>query len=219
METYDGIIELTEHEIQFFANQKKHFKWYVREIREVYRRYFLLRNTALELFFSDNTSVFFDLPPNETMRLLSKLLSINPPQLINCASVPPSRLLSRSKLTKRWQERSISNFEYLMILNTIAGRSYNDLNQYPVFPWILVDYESATIDLTNPKVYRDLTKPIGALSEERLQQALERYTYFDDPAVSGGGGREKEREREREREREIKRKRERGYLKKEANDK
>ena len=29
-----------------------------------------------------------------------------------------------------------------MHLNTLAGRSYNDLMQYPVFPWVLSDYES-----------------------------------------------------------------------------
>jgi hypothetical protein len=29
-----------------------------------------------------------------------------------------------------------------MCLNTLAGRSYNDLMQYPIFPWILADYES-----------------------------------------------------------------------------
>lgn len=36
----------------------------------------------------------------------------------------------------------MSNFEYLMHLNTIAGRTYNDLMQYPVFPWVLADYQS-----------------------------------------------------------------------------
>lgn len=29
----------------------------------------------------------------------------------------------------RWE---ISNFDYLMALNTLAGRSFSDLNQYPV---------------------------------------------------------------------------------------
>jgi hypothetical protein len=29
----------------------------------------------------------------------------------------------------------IDNFDYLMALNTLAGRTYNDLGQYPVFPW------------------------------------------------------------------------------------
>jgi len=40
------------------------------------------------------------------------------------------------------QRGEISNFEYLMCLNTLAGRSYNDLMQYPVFPWVIADYDS-----------------------------------------------------------------------------
>lgn len=40
-----------------------------------------------------------------------------------------------------YQRGEISNFQYLMHLNTLAGRSYNDLMQYPVFPWILADYD------------------------------------------------------------------------------
>ena len=41
-----------------------------------------------------------------------------------------------------FQRGEINNFQYLMHLNTLAGRSYNDLMQYPVFPWILADYDS-----------------------------------------------------------------------------
>jgi hypothetical protein len=29
-----------------------------------------------------------------------------------------------------------------MALNLMAGRTFNDITQYPVFPWILSDYES-----------------------------------------------------------------------------
>ena len=32
-----------------------------------------------------------------------------------------------------------------MYLNTLAGRSYNDLMQYPIFPWIIADYDSEVI--------------------------------------------------------------------------
>ena len=35
-------------------------------------------------------------------------------------------------LRRRWEHREISNLQYLMHLNTLAGRSYNDLTQYPV---------------------------------------------------------------------------------------
>lgn len=35
-----------------------------------------------------------------------------------------------------------------------------------VFPWILSDYTSDTIDLNDPSVFRDLSKPMGALNRE-----------------------------------------------------
>ena len=50
-----------------------------------------------------------------------------------------------NELTQKWQSREISNLAYLMHLNTLAGRSYNDLTQYPIFPWVLSDYESETV--------------------------------------------------------------------------
>jgi hypothetical protein len=46
---------------------------------------------------------------------------------------------------------------------------YNDLTQYPVFPWVIADYTSPTLDLNNPATYRDLSKPIGALDPGILQ--------------------------------------------------
>ena len=73
----------------------------------------------------------------------------------------------------------MSNFEYLMRLNLLAGRSFNDITQYPVFPWVLADYTSDTIDLSDPGIYRDLAKPIGALNQDRLDGLLERFHDMD----------------------------------------
>jgi len=62
-----------------------------------------------------------------------------------------------------------------MHLNTLAGRSYNDLMQYPVFPWILADYDAEELDFKNPKTFRDFSKPMGAQSADRLEQFQKRY--------------------------------------------
>lgn len=62
-----------------------------------------------------------------------------------------------------------------MHLNTLAGRSYNDLMQYPIFPWILADYDSEELDLTDSSTFRDFSKPMGAQSPERLLQFKKRY--------------------------------------------
>ncbi|XP_057440159.1 BEACH domain-containing protein C2-like [Lotus japonicus] len=70
-----------------------------------------------------------------------------------------------------------------MQLNTLAGPSYNDITQYPVFPWILSDYSSESLDLSNPSSYRDLSKPVGALNLDRMKKFQERYASFDDPVI------------------------------------
>lgn len=57
-------------------------------------------------------------------------------------------------LTQLWSSGQISNFEYLTHLNKHAGRSFNDLMQYPVFPFILRDYTSETLDLQDSGIYR-----------------------------------------------------------------
>ena len=62
-----------------------------------------------------------------------------------------------------------------MHLNQAGNRSFSDLSQYPVFPWVISDYDSEEIDLEDEKVYRDLSKPIGAINEDRLKNIMIRY--------------------------------------------
>ena len=56
----------------------------------------------------------------------------------------------------RWRKEEITNFEYLTELNKTAGRSFNDLMQYPVFPFVLRDFRSDVLDLNNNSSFRYL---------------------------------------------------------------
>lgn len=85
------------------------------------------------------------------------------------------KMMAKS-FSKRWQNGEISNFQYLMHLNTLAGRGYNDLTQYPVFPWVLADYDSEHLNLDDPKSFRQLDKPMGALTAEREEDFRKRYS-------------------------------------------
>lgn len=60
----------------------------------------------------------------------------------------------------------MSNYDYLMKLNSLAYRSRSDLTQYPVFPWVIKDYTSSALDLNDSNTFRDLGKPIGALTQK-----------------------------------------------------
>ena len=80
----------------------------------------------------------------------------------------------------------MSNFQYLMHLNSLAGRSYNDLMQYPVFPWVLRDYSADRLDLADPGTFRDLARPMGAQTPKRLHQ-FEKRCGGRALGVGGGG--------------------------------
>ena len=63
----------------------------------------------------------------------------------------PFQKLGLPDLIERWVKKEISNFDYLMALNFIAGRRPGDPNYHPVLPWVT--------DFTSPNgKYRDLTK-------------------------------------------------------------
>ncbi|VDO95913.1 unnamed protein product, partial [Schistosoma margrebowiei] len=74
-----------------------------------------------------------------------------------------------------WLNGELSNFDYLMKLNTTAGRSYNDLMQYPIFPWIIRDYESLVLDLTQPTSFRRLDRPIAVQEDDRAEAVAARF--------------------------------------------
>jgi len=95
----------------------------------------------------------------------------------------PEKLFAIENATRRWIRREISNFDYIMILNEAAGRTYHDITQFPVFPWIVSDFSSKSLDLKDPRSFRNLAKPVGALNSERLKQILERYHSFQDPEI------------------------------------
>jgi hypothetical protein len=180
-------------------------KWPWAQLVACHRRAFLHRRTAVELFFQDGQSCLLVLDKTATVeRLLKELGTRNRAAVVAPDSLlagirlaaPAARaqgggslssrlagaVLGRSQqpgaLTAAWMRREISNFDYLMQLNTLAGRTYTDLSAYPVFPWILADYTSATLDLSNPSTFRKLELPMGAQMPARRRQFDERYAQL-----------------------------------------
>ena len=170
----------------------------INEIKDVFKRTFMLQKNAIELFLNDgrNFLLAFSLGKDRDSlynRLYKKIISkseesftqINNNLLMSAPGLLKNVLGINSTLemTQKWVDNEISNFAYLMYLNSLAGRTYNDLTQYPVFPWIIADYASEELDLTNPKTFRDLSKPMGAQAKKRADAFAERYDCWDDPVM------------------------------------
>ncbi|XP_048589940.1 WD repeat and FYVE domain-containing protein 3-like [Nematostella vectensis] len=195
--THEPIIPRSSHDItKSYTKQRMCSKWAYEDIREVHKRRYLLQQTALEVFSSDGRNHFLVFPKPVRNKVYEKLVTTAPTLLDSAAdSVSGMKrdtdveaglslintLMGERSVTQRWERGEITNFHYLMNLNTLAGRSYNDLMQYPVFPWVLADYDSEELDLTNPKTFRDFSKPMGAQGANRLEQILKRYREWDDP--------------------------------------
>ena len=185
-----GTVLLTNRNIYFHPKKRtggflvkpdefRNKRWRLSKMTECYGRRYLLQNCGIELFFSDSPELFFAFNTHkESQRFFRYLKKQSMPSLVAPLSLSPSSIFQQSSWTELWKKRAISNFEYIMRLNIIAGRSYNDITQYPVFPWVLNDYESDTLDLNDPSIYRDLSKPVGALNPERLEEILDRYKSF-----------------------------------------
>jgi len=59
--------------------------------------------------------------------------------------------VSLAAVVHKWVYGEISNFDYLMFLNSAAGRNFDDPNHYPILPWVM--------DFSSPNDgFRDLTK-------------------------------------------------------------
>lgn len=165
------------------GEERQDNRWSTSNLREVYLRRFNLRKSALEFFLSDQTNFFLNFPTlKKRSKVYLKILSLKLPNLVYHGTRSPKDLLKVSGLTQKWSNREISNFEYLMHLNTIAGRSYNDLSQYPVFPWILSDYDSTTLDLGSTATFRDLSKPMGVQNPGHVTEIRQKYENFEDPS-------------------------------------
>ncbi|KAI9716384.1 MAG: hypothetical protein M1828_000373 [Chrysothrix sp. TS-e1954] len=181
-----------------------HWQW--KEIISFSKRRFLLRDVALELFFRDGRSYLVTLMKQQDrddfFADLSNRCRVSRSQTPSdfddawrAALLPGpddttrslgSRLtnafspVTTNRITRQWLRGELSNFHYLMMVNTMAGRTFNDLTQYPVFPWVLADYTSDELDLTNPRTFRDLSKPMGCQSPEREASFRERYWALAD---------------------------------------
>ncbi|KAJ9259019.1 hypothetical protein DTO207G8_1179 [Paecilomyces variotii] len=183
-------------------HQTRSWKW--ADLISISKRRFLFRDVALEIFFTDGRSYLLTLISSRARNELYSQLSAKAPQINgNIALSRPEDVWrfetlrsqddepqsfgskfasvfgqSSNPATRKWVKGEISNFHYLMLINTLAGRTFNDLTQYPVFPWVLADYTSEELDLTNPKTFRDLSKPMGCQTPEREAEFKERYKSF-----------------------------------------
>ncbi|KIJ62307.1 hypothetical protein HYDPIDRAFT_30564 [Hydnomerulius pinastri MD-312] len=172
-------------------------RWSLEQIAGFSNRAFLFRDVALEIFFKDSRTllaVFLNSANrHDTSQRLQAIIAQHsaPGPALGLVLRDISMALHKGRASaaahdkalstaqRQWRNREISNYAYLNILNQLSGRTPSDATQYPVFPWVLKDYSSEVLDLSASESYRDLTKPMGALTPDRRVIAESRYTNLE----------------------------------------
>lgn len=170
---------LTSKSIIITLEEKKKILINLDDIEEIYPRTHFHHASAIEIFLNSGKSYFVNFQNMSSETALANIhqqlsrRSIFRGKLseIRLSCNPDLKhLFEQTGFTEKWVHGQITNFEYLMALNFFSGRSINDISQYPIFPWILTDYEKETLDIDDQTIYRDLSKPVGALNATRLNE-------------------------------------------------
>ena len=94
----------------------------------------------------------------------------------------PEPISGLPSLTRAWQRGDLSNFDYLMELNLLAGRRLGDLARYPLLPWVL--------DMTEPpQAGMNDSQVSPARRCRHLQRSWQRREPISSRAVHADAGR------------------------------
>jgi hypothetical protein len=131
-----------------------------KSIQFIFLRRYYYKDSAIEIFTSKNKTYYFNFPDsfkrqNALNLILSKFstkkeIKVLKNKLIGYDVSASNKYFNinnntnsdfLTNLIENWQDWNISTFELLLWLNILSNRSFNDISQYPVFPWILIQYK------------------------------------------------------------------------------
>ncbi|XP_073729607.1 lysosomal-trafficking regulator isoform X3 [Misgurnus anguillicaudatus] len=174
----DNVAETHENQTPHGETEPASFSWTYEEIKEVHKRWWQLRDNAMEIFLTNGRTLLLAFDTTKFRDdVYHNILTSDLPNLLEYGNI--------TALTHLWSSGQITNFEYLTHLNKHAGRSFNDLMQYPVFPFILRDYVSETLDLQEASIYRNLSKPIAVQAKDKEDRYVDNYRYLEDEYKKG----------------------------------
>eukprot|EP01083_Nonionella_stella_P066397 174828_1 len=167
------LLELEDEHKSFVT----HTKFPYSSVRSLTKCRYLLQPLGLEIILDDDFTHLLvcskDTREQMYTQITEKIYSIEDYQLN--FDLPKWKEKKIKNLMKSWQNGTLSNFDYIMALNRAAGRTTDDITQYPVFPWVISAMNLESLDLSDASVYRNLSRPMGALNQARIDNFKQRY--------------------------------------------
>ena len=184
---------------------KKDFDLYLKiklsEIYFIFNRKYCFRDSSIEIFTSNHRSYYFKFRTNEKRnKFLEHLISIlNKDSSIFRKLYKPMYSIDEnnkkiilgyykdidnnsdysniSNIKELWKNNKISTLEFLMWINLYGNRTYQDIAQYPIFPWIISNYQTKTFqEIIDNDYIRNFKVPMGMMIlDEKGKDRAEGY--------------------------------------------
>jgi hypothetical protein len=130
--SHESTFELFEDRIVLTSDESRRFGIPLKEIQSIH-----VRNPHRVYFLSiTGSNVLIQLQESSLFALLSVLGKCQAKRQLIDTLDPMKAFRSRRLEMGRWINSKVSNFEYLLLLNSLSRRDFHDLENYPLFPWL-----------------------------------------------------------------------------------
>ena len=157
-------------EVYTLKNKNYYFKFSEKDAKKVYdniktRMKSVIEDIQIEYSKNDSKIGFVNNNDNNNLFMNSNMLMYK------------KKDMNLKNLYEKWQNWEMSTFKFLMFCNMYSNRSLNDINQYPVYPWIITNYTDKELSLEKENTFRPFGVPMGMMdltpkSEERKEEFL-----------------------------------------------
>lgn len=145
----------------------KHIIIFHTQIKEIIVKRYLLIEQAIEIFLHNGKSYFLNfLHSSFLVEFIKNFKTKNSINIINKSSKKFHE--NMHELPEKWGKGNITNFDYLLMLNYFSTRTFNDVNQYPIFPWLSLMNDEGLLN-------RDFRYPITCQNKTSKENALNHY--------------------------------------------
>ena len=129
--------------------------------------------TAIEVYLHSGKSYLLDFFPQKCAPVIAaiKEMKVQTNQFI-FQTESSQQLVKELDIVGKWNSGELTNYEFLLLLNIYSGRSFNDIHNYPVFPWTKIDFSST------PNQDRDFAFPLAAQTQEKQAHFREQVKTF-----------------------------------------
>ena len=177
---------------KFFCPLKdelKRIKINLKQILFIFKRIYFYNNSAIEIIMNNGKYYYFNFINSYSKKcflnsilennIFKKIFNNEENEEINCfinSKIFNCKEDNLQFFCEKWQKGFYSNFVFLMLINFFSNRSYSDIYNYPIFPW-LFNYLELNAD-KKPKI-RDLNLPLAQISINDNKISQNRLKYYN----------------------------------------